>query len=60
MVKKYYIMLYSQLGHNATPITKANGEVAFYSTRKDAKNIAKNHAFCKAFGYKIFSMEFRI
>lgn len=57
MDKPFFIMMYNQAGTRAMPITEGDdGDVAFYSSYKEAFDVAENHTFCKAFGYEIFDM----
>jgi hypothetical protein len=61
MEKPYFIMMYNQKGNLAMPIIESdefnNEFVVFFKTMSEAKNLADNHYFCKAFGYKIFKMD---
>lgn len=53
---KHFVMIYSQDGRTAMPMVDADGEVAFYVTVSDARQIAQKHALCLAFGYEIHCM----
>jgi len=40
----------------ATPIVDENEDVIFFETMEEAKEVAKNHLACQAFGYEIFEL----
>jgi hypothetical protein len=56
MDKPYFIMMYSQDGSTAMPIIEENGDVTFFETEEEARELAKEHHFCFNFGYEIFEM----
>ncbi len=64
-MEQFFIMMKSQDGKSAAPILRDedNGEqydTAFYDTRKKAEDAIKDHTFCKAWGYEIFSINLSI
>ena len=59
MKNNFFIMLRSKDGKNISPIMRGEDDdeifdTALYETREEAETVAKNHSFCKAWGYQIF------
>jgi hypothetical protein len=60
MEKPFFIMMYNQRGNYAMPMLDSESgdddEVKFFPTYEEAEECAKDHTYCKAFGYQIFEM----
>lgn len=56
MEKPFFIMMYTQDGKLAMPITEENENVKFFASAQEARVCAFDHIYCKAFGFEIFNM----
>ena len=54
MNKPFFIMLL--LPNGATPITKGEDDVYFFTTEEEARELAEDHDACQHFGYEIFEL----
>lgn len=50
----FFIMMNNQNGTTIMPIVNEDEEVMLFETEEEAREIAGEHYFCKAFGYEIF------
>jgi len=60
MKNRFFVMMWSQDGETATPITESdkygNDIVAFWETEKEARKDMDKHPFASANGYEVFEM----
>jgi len=60
MKNRFFVMMWSQDGSTATPITEIdkndNDVVMFWATEEDAKEEMELHPAASKFGYEVFEM----
>lgn len=59
MTKRFFIMIYSQDGDTAMPMIDVDselGDVKFFGTEDEAREVGNNHPFASVMGFDIFEM----
>jgi hypothetical protein len=57
MEHPFFIMIYSQNGDSAMPMTDGDsGDVKFFGTEDEARIAGNEHFYAKAFGFEIFEI----
>jgi len=58
VTKPFFIMIYTQRGDRAFPMTDNDDEdmPVFFETEADAKRVADNHFLASRVGYEVFTL----